>query len=319
MPENFAEGGTIFIEQICLPFLLNAQNSDGGWGFTANSDSRVEATAWALLALRESSPVNEAERVARAIRFLHSAQLPDGSWPSAPGQEQGAWVTALACWSLASIDESKQRVSQALKWLGSDHPGDSRLWGRILRRLTADRSVVNQNPAYFGWSWTPGTASWVEPTSYALLVLRHSSPNILTEGLQHRLRIAESMLFDRMCPRGGWNCGNPMVYGVPGEAQIGPTVWALLALKDKSGREEVQKSLEWLEKNWNMTRSPGSLALALIGLTAYRRPTSTIHAALCESFASDNLFWSVPAVAWSLLAKSPARNWLKLAMPIENA
>ena len=46
------------------------------------------------------------------------------------------------------------------------------------------------------------------------------------------------MLYDRMCPGGGWNCGNPMVYGVPGEALIVPTVWALLALRDEPKKTE---------------------------------------------------------------------------------
>ena len=29
------------------------------------------------------------------------------------------------------------------------------------------------------------------------------------------------MLYDRMCPGGGWNCGNPKVYGVAGEPLVG--------------------------------------------------------------------------------------------------
>ncbi len=44
-----------FVEEVCLPFLRNAQNRDGGWGFHPQSESRVEPTCWALQALSESS------------------------------------------------------------------------------------------------------------------------------------------------------------------------------------------------------------------------------------------------------------------------
>jgi hypothetical protein len=319
VPENLAEDDPILIEQTCLPFLRKAQNKDGGWGFSAGLDSRVEATAWALLALREFSYTNESERIDRGLQFLRSAQLPDGSWPSAPGQRQGSWVTALACWSLESGTESQHAVSQGLEWLGDERPADSRAWRRILRRLVADKNVVDHNDAYYGWSWTPGTASWVEPTCYALLVLRHAAPNILPAGIQERLRLAESMLFDRMCPGGGWNCGNPMVYGVAGQAQIGLRVWALLALRDAPAREEIRKSLEWIENNWQAVPSPGSLALAQIALSFYERPTAMVHAALCDAYSSDKFLWSVPVVAWSVLAMSPTRHWLEAPAPIHHA
>jgi hypothetical protein len=316
VPENLTEGDSAFIAQICIPFLLKIQNKDGGWGFFANSDSRVEATSWALLALQESSS-GDRDEIRRGLHFLRSAQLTDGSWPSAQGQQQGSWVTALACWALGSATisttESQRSLSQGLAWLSSERPADSLAWRRFLRRFVADKDVVAQNDAYYGWSWTPDTASWVEPTSYALLVLRRFAPHGASTALQDRLRVAESMLFDRMCPRGGWNCGNPMVYGAPGEAQIGPTAWALLALKGIPGRKEIRESLEWLEDNWQFVSSPVSLALAQICLRSYGRPTSAVHAALSDAYSSRDTIWSVQAVAWSVLAMSPAQNWLNTA------
>ena len=70
---------------------------------------------------------------------------------------------------------------------------------------------------------------------------------------------------------GGWNCGNPMVYGVPGEPQVSSTVWALLALSEHPERPEVQKSLDWLQGKLNSIHSPASLALALMAMNAYGR------------------------------------------------
>jgi hypothetical protein len=317
VPENLTEGDSAFIAQTCIPFLLKTQNKDGGWGFFADSESRVEATSWALLALRESSS-EDREEIRRGLDFLRSAQLADGSWPSAQGQQQGSWVTALACWALGSTistTESQRSPSRGLAWLSNERPADSRAWRRFLRRLVGDKDVVAQNDAYYGWSWTPDTASWVEPTSYALLVLRRFAPHGAPAAFRDRLQIAESMLLDRMCPGGGWNCGNPMVYGAPGEAQIGPTVWALLALRGMTERAEIRKSLEWLENSWQSVSSPVSLALAQICLRCYGHSTAAVHAALSDAYSSGDTLWSVPAVAWSVLAMSPAQNWLKTAAP----
>lgn len=322
VPENLAEGDSAFIAQTCIPFLLKTQNKDGGWGFFADSDSRVEATSWALIALREPSS-EDREEIRLGLQFLRSAQLADGSWPSAEGRQRGSWVTALACWALGSATgsattsatESRRSLSRGLEWLSNERPADSRAWRRFLRRFVADKDVVAQNDAYYGWSWTPGTASWVEPTSYALLVLRRLAPRGASAAFRDRLRVAESMLFDRMCPEGGWNCGNPMVYGAPGEAQIGPTVWALLALRGMPEREEIRKSLEWLENSWQSVSSPVSLALAQICLRSYGRPTSAVHDALCSAYSSEDAIRSVPAVAWSVLAMSPTQNWLNTAAP----
>ena len=139
---------------------------------------------------------------------------------------------------IATLTFRRARMAQR-----RERPADSRAWRRFLRRfwVACVEHAVAQNDAYYGWSWTPDTASWVEPTSYAFLVLRRFAPRDASAAFRDRLRVAESMLLDRMCPGGGWNCGNPMVYGAPGEAQIGPTVWALLALRRMPDRDEVSE------------------------------------------------------------------------------
>ena len=90
-----------FVERVCLPLLLDSQNTDGGWGFRPGTQSRVEASAWALIALRTCGSLQAAaEPTARGFRFLQATQLPEGSWPTAPASREGAWVTSLACWAL---------------------------------------------------------------------------------------------------------------------------------------------------------------------------------------------------------------------------
>ena len=51
-------------------------------------------------------------------------------------------------------------------------------------------------------------------------------------------------------------------------------------------------------------------------LSFYERPTAMVQAALCDAYASDKFLWSVPVVAWSVLAMSPTRHWLEASAPI---
>src|SRR5438876_464221 len=95
-----------------------------------------------------------------------------------------------------------------------------------------------------GWGFHPGSSSRVEPTSFALLALEQAPKDLLPAAAARRRQLAESLLRDRMCPGGGWNCGNPRVYGVAGEPLVLPTAWALLALRAHPERPENVMSLE---------------------------------------------------------------------------
>ena len=213
-----------FVENTCLRFLLDAQNEDGGWGFHTGSTSRAEPTAWALWPWSNALPRRLTKTPSsRAFHFLDAAQLPDGSWPSSPALREGSWVTSLACLALLGQNELSGNVKRGFGWLCKELPGEAGLLHRIVRSFVARKKVGTQNESYFGWSWTIGTASWVEPTSYAIISMRATPPEWMSAAAKRRLRIGEAMLYDRMCPGGGWNCGNPMVYGVPGEPQVSST------------------------------------------------------------------------------------------------
>jgi hypothetical protein len=301
-----------FMENSCLPYLLGAQNEDGGWGFHVGLTSRAEPTAWALIALLECGSLRaHEEAVSRAFRFLGAAQLPDGSWPSSPELSEGSWVTSLVCLAMLGGNELSGSVTRGLNWLCKELPGEAKLFRRVVRLFVTKQSSVAQNDSYFGWSWTRGTASWVEPTSYAIIFLRSIPPELLSASAKSRLRIGKDLLYDRMCPGGGWNCGNPMVYGVPGEPQVSSTVWALLALIEHPERPEVQKSLCWLEENSKLIQSPGSLALAIIAMNAYGRPGPGLAESLPTMYEEKEILWNVPEAAWAALALCGSRNWLK--------
>jgi hypothetical protein len=128
---------------------------------------------------------------------------------------------------------------------------------------------------------------------------------------QKRRKLGELLLYDRMCPGGGWNCGNPEVYGVAGEPLVIPTVWALLALRHYPERRENIQSLAWLEKSFAKIQGPGSYAMAQICLAAYGR-RGTEDAASTGDLQSKNEFLrNIPVAAWMTLAASNQQNWLE--------
>jgi hypothetical protein len=308
---SYSSQSALFLERVGLPYLRGAQNEDGGWGFQHGSQSRVEPTAWALLALLESASDDAADdATARGLKCLLKAQLTEGSWPAVAGQDKGCWVTSLACLALLSEAQFRESLGRGIRWLSDERPGEAGRWFRLLRRLRGVRHTVAQNDFYYGWSWTSGTASWVEPTALALIAMRDSPPELLPAQVQRRIQLAEAMLYDRMSPGGGWNCGNPLVYGVPGEPQVCQTSWALLALRDHSDRPEVQKSLAWLETNWGRIESPSTLALACIALDVLGRKHADVRNSLCNFYEKSEIMWNVPAVSSTILAMSEKQEWL---------
>jgi hypothetical protein len=304
-----------FVEQTCLPFLREKQNTDGGWAFQPGNQSRVEPTAWALLALQEfASSTATQDAIDRGLLFLVKAQLENGGWAAVSGRSEACWVTSLACWALRPNKEHARSLIRGLRWLNEDRPRDSGFGWRMAQKLTGmigRNRISSQSPSFSGWGWTPHTASWVEPTCYAMIVQRGEAASPLSN-LRRRYKLAEAMLYDRMCPGGGWNCGNPRVYGVAGQPQVGPTVWALVALREHSQRAENRKSLDWLETNQDTVGSPESLALAHIGLGAYGRCNSALAENLYGLYESATLPWSVQAVSWAALAFSQSSKWLNV-------
>ena len=314
MQTPYKEERKSFLEVVCLPFLWGAQNKDGGWGYRPQSSSSVEPTCWALLALESLSQSGQRDAaVGRGIEWLLRTQLADGSWPSHPSKPQGCWCTSLAVLALQSHVPESNAVGRGLRWLCQTQPAEGDLWWQVRYWLQRSHRVVNQDFSLRGWSWTPGTSSWVEPTSYALLALQRQPEILSARRAIRRRQLGEALLLDRMCPGGGWNCGNPLVYGVAGEPSVGPTVWALLALRNGPSRTQVAKSLNWLESVWGAIAGPASIALAHICLETLGRKTASLDPLLWNCYSRDQFLDDLLTVAWITVALIPERKWLRRA------
>lgn len=300
-----------FRNQVCLPMLTRAQNPDGGWGYQQGKQSATEPTAWALLALaRPEDSGRFASAVERGKQWLRRTQLPDHSWPAFAEVTQGGWLTSLACLALHEHGEAPEAVAAGANWLCNQWPAEGVLWRRWLVRLFVKRGLVRQNLALRGWSWTPGTSSWVEPTACALILLHRLFPTEIPKDAEKRRRMAEAMLYDRMCPGGGWNSGNAAVYGVAGIPLIGPTVWALIALQKYRQRAENKSSVEWLYSVRDQIQGPISMALARICYQVYGLPAPSIVPALRRAYQENQFLGNVIVAASCAVALDAPAKWL---------
>jgi hypothetical protein len=233
--------------------LLAARNPDGGWPYAAGRSSRLEPTCWALLALAHTGGSTADQRV------LDRWPRQNGWLVDVPGVAPNQAFNALAVLTLLQ----QGRTPAELSGLCSSLIGAKGLTAQQFSELRQDNSLQ-------GWSWVEGTASWVEPTAWGLLVmkrLRSSGSGI--SGVDARIEQGERLLLDRVCEVGGWNYGNSNVYGQQLWPYVPTTALGLLAMVDVRDHPLVVRSLEQLQRDARGERSASALALTLICLRAY--------------------------------------------------
>lgn len=259
---------TQHLNQVCVRELIHRQLPEGGWPFTTDTtQSAVEPTALVLLAL----PPNSVRERDAAIRFLFRTQNANGSWPAFSGDDgEGSGLTGLALFALDRCGARGIVGHRAVEWLLKTKGWESHwLWKWKFR--TSDRHVYF-DPDKFGWPWIPETASWVVPTAYSLLALKHSRGISHQDLVQLRIRRGVEMLYDRICPEGGWNAGNGVVYGFPLAPHADATALALLSLSSEPPNNFMSASLDWLERRAETCFAPWSLAWTILALDAFGRP-----------------------------------------------
>jgi hypothetical protein len=302
-PSNMSAGaGTPDPVQVRLGLreaLLRARNADGGWAYSSGKRTRLEPTCWALLALAaaDSRPV-ELER-------LRSWSQRDGWLIDVAGAPPNQPFNALAALTLLQ-DASTAPLARPIV--------SNLLSAKSLRYSPGEKDFPDDGTIQ-AWSWVEGTASWVEPTAWSLLLLKHLRRNgaLPAEGTE-RIDVGERFLFDRVCSIGGWNYGNKMVFGQNLWPYVPTTALALLALQDRRDLPSVTGSLAQMHKDLRTERSTLALALALVCSKLYsrhRQPESGITPLPIDGSHSDR----GDAVVEGELATLAARD---LEMPDEN-
>lgn len=237
-----------------LEDLCGRSTTDGGFAPLAGAGSRVDATAWASLALAWTD--RDPGLLEKARSRLAADQSEDGRLSISHGRPEACWPTALAilAWHRGSAShlEAQGRAVQFLLQTTGVH------WPRV------DGAPVAHDTAIRGWPWIERTHSWVEPTALAVMAL-----TVAGHGDHDRVREASLMLLDRQLPKGGWNYGNTFVFGKELLPMADATGMALGALAERTPRESVAISLQVLAGQTMRSRSPLSLGWGLLGLGAW--------------------------------------------------
>jgi hypothetical protein len=244
-----------------IGFIKARQNPDGGWGYEPRRASLVEPTAFGVLALHAGGKGPEAER---GLTFLQSCQQKNGAVGTRPGDAEGNWMAyaaLLAFHALGAGPEERRLKDWALDF---DDASD-----RFTKEEIASIAArFRYNPGIRGWSWTPGTTAWIEPTALFILALLHTGVPVTAK----RILSGVDLIIDRAVPSGGWNFGNPFSSSYELEAGVMSTALALSALGAAGVREdrpEVRSGLRYLSRTLDKDISTASLAWLLLAMKSY--------------------------------------------------
>ncbi len=288
-----------------VPLLRERQAPDGGWGAREGIVSSTECTALTLMALAAAAPERGEERAA-AVAWLDARQNADGGWPLGGVPAESTWVTSLALMALRGQADLAERRARGLAWiLGEEGAGPT--WWHRLREFLRGQQDVELDFSVNGWPWASGTFSWVEPTSYGILVLR-GEPAM---GRQARGRVeeAQALLRDRACPGGGWNYGNKRVLGVDIEPYPDTTALALLALQRAPRTTVVDEGLAALDRMVTDPLASGlALALGTLARRAWGLDASAWLTRLETRFAETGFLGETRTLALAALAAAPSSN-----------
>ncbi len=245
--------------------LLALRSVESGWGYRPQSASAVEPStlaSLALLACRGADSPTTLTGARDAARWIaNHCRRGDGSTTVAAhsAADTPGWTTpfALLLWNALGGFEVEQRG--AVAWL---------LTMRGKGYKPVPYNPMGHDVSLIGWPWVADTHSWVEPTATTLLALAPSVPNDhprVVEGVR--------LLIDRAISTGGWNLGNPVVFGQTFRPLPGPTGLALLALA-RVGRQScpepvIHRALAYVRSVIQQTTAPTSLGWAVLGLRAW--------------------------------------------------
>lgn len=104
-------------------YIVNNQNSDGGWPLIPGEESDVEITALAIWALTEAGWGTGSRVIRGGVRYLRNKQREDGSWNNNTAH------TAFTLIALRNAQTDEDARFNGLKWL-MEAQNRSGSWGR---------------------------------------------------------------------------------------------------------------------------------------------------------------------------------------------
>ena len=125
----------------------------GGWSYLKSSQTSVEATSLAAMALNSESSAASGSGIEQLLHL----QRRDGGWPAFLGDSAGSWTTALALCALNGMTDFAGAREKAFHWLIAER-GREAHWIWRWKFKTADRNV-RFDPDKYGWPWISGSAS----------------------------------------------------------------------------------------------------------------------------------------------------------------
>jgi hypothetical protein len=271
-----------------------------GWGYYRGKASRIEPTCWALLALIGSPQDTGAEQTPlrqRHVAFLSAIQRSSGLLVETDDALANLSANGVALAVLPSIDTPEAR------------PLTARLRSGLVgvKGVRLPQSGGRQDDQLQGWPWVRDTFSWVEPTAWCLLGLKRAA-EAHDPAAAARVAEAEKLLLNRVCTAGGWNYGNANTLGQDLRPYVPTTAIALLAMQDRGGERDVNRSAQWLFDNRLSEPSTIALSLASLSLKIFGFAADDVDRVLMDAVERSESSGHVLAVAMAAYALSADRH-----------
>jgi hypothetical protein len=206
--------------------------------------------------------------------------------------------------ALGAVDATLPEVRRGLDWLLRMEGSTPALKDRVAAFITGKPMSKGIDLELKGWPWEPGTASWVEPTSHALLALMTFRAQLPRRGAA-RIEEAERLLLDRVCANGGWNYGNCVALDQDLRPYPDTTALALIALQHRGSDQRVQHSVIKLEQLLESTDSGLCVALAMLALPLHGKDAAVLGPRLEKRFQETGFMGETRALSYALLAMAP--------------